>query len=554
MTMTDRAMELSRRNFLKLFGGVSAAAALGLAGCGGSGSGAGSAEAAANAVKGGTLNVGLSSNPISANIWVQNDMNSAVIMNLVCPMLVQMGEDGSKFPFLVEEPTSNEDATVWTVKLKELYWNDGEPLTAEDLVFTAQYGCQHMIGFSDSYYGNVVDSKAVDETTAEFTTADTAVNFFNGPGYWIPVMRKSEWESVDDPMNHTYSGAGYGPYYIDEWVDGQYVHLKRNENFTQANDGEGAWIDEIMFRIYTDENSMVLALENGEIDTCSNYLTANSKTQLEGDGSFLITDVPSLGYAQLSFSQTNPVLQNTNVRIALAMLVDREALCTVGMSGGAEPMPCPISPVYKEFTESDIQQPAYDVEGAKELLESEGYTEGSDGIRVNADGQRLSFTLTYKSTGQVDNVVEILRSAAEEAGVEYVLESVDASTFSAKVTNGHEFDMSFSSWGTIDDVDTSLYTVYGIGQTLNYMEYNNEEMDNLLIKMKSTIDDDERKELLDQWQELFVENMPVVMLYVPTQTFATATNNFTGFSTAQGYYGYMGVEQVCGTYTTQAAE
>lgn len=53
-------------------------------------------------------------------------------------------------------------------------------------------------------------------------------------------MRKSEFESVTDPLNYIYSGAGYGPYYVDEWVDGQYVSLKRNPYFTQANDGHGS--------------------------------------------------------------------------------------------------------------------------------------------------------------------------------------------------------------------------------------------------------------------------------------------------------------------------
>ncbi len=557
MNNNANLMELSRRNFVKLFGGVSVAAALGLAGCGGSGAGAGSGAAAVEAAKGGTLNIGLSANPVSPNVWVQNDMNSSLIMNLVCPMLMGMDEAGEKFNYLVDDVSSNEDATVWTVKLKELYWNDGTQLTAEDLAFTAQYGTEHKVGFFDSYYGNVASARAVDDLTAEFTLNSTTVHFFNGPGYWIPVMRKSEWESVDDPLNYSdYSGAGYGPFYIDEWVDGQYVHLKRNEHFTQANDGEGAWVDEVMFHVYTDENALVLALQNGEVDMCANFLTASSKSQVEGDERFLITDVPSLGYAQLAFSQRCELLQNTNIRIALSMLIDREALCAVGMSGGAVPMPGPISPVYEEFNEAGIEEPAYDVDGAIELLESEGFTEvGDDGIRANADGVRLSFTLRYKSsTGQVDSVVEMLRSQAEEAGVEYKLEVLDASTYSALVTNGHDYEVSFSSWGTIDDVDTTLYTIYGIGQTLNDMEYNNEEMDNLLVQMKSTIDDAERKELLDQWQQLFVENMPLATLYVPTQSFAASTEKFAGYSTTLGYYGYTGCPQLCGIYTTESSE
>lgn len=77
---------------------------------------------------GGSINVGLNSAPVSENIWCQNDLNSATIMNLVCPNLVTMDENGVKYNYLAESSTSNEDCTEWTITLKDLVWNDGVPL------------------------------------------------------------------------------------------------------------------------------------------------------------------------------------------------------------------------------------------------------------------------------------------------------------------------------------------------------------------------------------------------------------------------------------------
>ena len=498
---------------------------------------------------GGTLTVGLNANPVSANIWVQNDLNSATIMNLVCPNLVTMDADGNKYGYLADA-TSNEDCTEWTITLKDLYWNDGTPVTAEDLAFTATYGVEHQIGFSDSYYGRVAEVEVVDEKTVIFRLESADVNFFNGGGYWIPIMRQSEFESVEDPLNYTYSGDGYGPYYIDEWVDGQYISLKRNEYFTLANDGQGAYIDNILFRVYTDENAMVLALENGEVDMCGNYISANSQTQLSSNSAYQLMSVDGLGYGQLSYSQTNKLLQDVNMRVAISMCIDREALVAVGMSGEATAMYTPVSPVYHDFVASDIQQPGYDTAAAKALLESNGYADtDGDGILESADGTKASFTVTYKSSIQnVDNVMEILRTACAEAGIELKLEPVDASTYSAKVTNGQTFNISYNTWGTIDDVDTTLYTCYGIGQTLNFMQYNNEEMDNLLIQMKTEPDRDKRIEMLDQWQELWVENMPCAMTYVPKQTYVANTTNFGGFDLVYGNSGYLNCVQAVGIY------
>ena len=147
-------------------------------------------------------------------------------------------------------------------------------------------------------------------------------------------------------------------------------------------------------------------------------------------------------------------------------------------------------------------------------------------------------------------MIEVLRSAAAEAGVEYDPEALDNTAYSAKV-NGHEFDIAFSSWGTIDDVDTSLYNVYGIGETLNFMEYENQEMDDLLLQMLQTIDEDERIKLLDEWQQLWVDNMPAVNIYVPVQTYVASTANYTGFEANYGNNGYMDCSKLTEVHQVQ---
>lgn len=502
---------------------------------------------------GGSLNVGLNSAPVSQNVWYQNDLNSSVIMDLVCPHLVTMDAEGSKYNYLTESAESNDDCTVWTITLKEgLCWNDGEPVTAEDLLFTAQYGVEKNIGFFDSYYG-MVDfdtSTVLDERTVEFHLTSGNVNFWNGAGYWIPVMRQSEWSTVEDPTTYSYSGAGYGPFYVSEWVDGEYVVLERNPYFTLANDGAGAYLNEIVFRVYTDENAMVLALQNGEIDVCANFLGASSVSQLEGNDGYLVTSVGSLGYAFISFSQTNEMLTDVNVRKAIAMSCDREALVNVAMLGAATPMYTPISPVYAEFTESNIRQPEFDTAAAAELLESAGYTDtDGDGIRESADGTPLSFTITYKSTlTNVDGVMSILKADTAEAGIELVLQPVDAATFSANVTQGHTYDISYSSWGTIDDVDTTLLTCFGIGQTLNFMEFNSEEQEELLLAMQSETDYDTRVELVNQWQQWFVENLPTCHLFVPNNTYVASTAKFDGWTLTPGNCAYLSCSCLVGVY------
>lgn len=495
-----------------------------------------------------SINVGLNTAPVSENVWYQNDLNSATIMNLVCPNLVAMDETGTKYNYLAESAVANEDCTEWTITLVEgLKWNDGTPVTAEDLLFTAQYGVEHSIGFFDSYYG-LVDAQAsevVDERTVVFRLTSGNVNFWNGAGFWIPIMRKAEWEKVSDPSTHDYSGAGYGPYYVSEWVNGEYVVLERNPYFTQANEGKGAAIDKVVFRVYTDENAMVLALQNGEVDVCANFLSATSATQLQSNERYQIDSVPSLGYAFISFSQTNELLTDVNIRKAISMCADREALVNVAFAGAALPMYTPISPAYAEFTASDIRQPEFDTAGAAALLEEAGYKDtNGDKIRESASGKKLSFTITYKSTlSNVDSVMSILKTSAAEAGIELVLQPVDAATFSANVTQGHKYDISYSSWGTIDDVDTTLLTCFGIGQTLNFMEFNDQAQEDILRAMQSETDYETRLGMVNEWQQWFVENLPTCHLLVPNNTYVANTAQFDGWKLVPGNSAFLACAQ-----------
>ncbi|RVU98379.1 ABC transporter substrate-binding protein [Coriobacteriales bacterium OH1046] len=533
----------SRRNFL--MGASAAASILALAGCGGNGVEQGSSETGgeSGSEHPNILNVGQTSVAIGPNIWYQNDLNSATIMYLVCPPPIEFDENGTKFGFLTEDPIVNDDATEWTITLKEgLCWNDGTPLTAEDVVFGAKYGTDNHIGFYDSYY-SVVDfdkTEIIDEHTVKFVLSSANVNFWNGAGYWEPFMRKSIWENVADPSTFSleYPGDGYGPYYIKEWKDGEYVDLVKNEHYTQ-NNGAGANIDEIIFRFYTDENAAVLALQNGEIDVIANYITDQSASQLATDPKYQIESIDALGYALISFSQGIPALQDKEVRQAFAKCIDRDAICNVAWAGAATPMYTPISPVYADLVQSNITQPAFSVEDAAAQLEAAGYIDSGDGVRANGD-KRLEFTLTYRSTlPNVDGVMSIIVDDLRKAGIKINKEPVDAATFSEKVTQGHKYELSYSSWGVIDDVDTTLLTCFGIGQTLNFMEFNDQTQEDLLRAMQAEVDYDKRKGLLDQWQTWFVENLPCVHLFVPSSTYVASTEHFDGWKLVYGNSGYF---------------
>ena len=489
------------------------------------------------------LRVGQTPMAVGPNIWNQSDLNSATIMQLVCPSAVAFDDKGRKYCLLTEEPVANYDASVWTITLKEgLRWNDGKPVTSEDVLFGAKYGVDNHLGSSRTYYGDVnfYSSEAVDSRTVRFVLNSPNPNFWNGAGYWIPFMRKSIWEKVSNPGSYSldYPGDGYGPYYIKEWKSGKYVLLARNAFYSQ-NGGRGASTDEVVFRFYTDEVDAVSALERGEIDVIANSLSDEVAKQLAGNLDYLVDSIGTLGYSMLSFSQNVPALQDKEVRQAIARCINRDNICTNAYNGRAKPMRTPVSPVYADLVEANIKQPDFHIGAAQAQLEMAGYVDSGDGVRARGD-DRLEFKLTYKSTlAHADEVADILIADLAKAGIKVVKDPVDAAGFTEKVVGNHEYELSYSSWGTVDDVDTSLITCFGIGKSLNFMQFESWEQESLLQAMMYEPDYERRKELLDRWQEWFVDNLPCVHIAVPTRTYVTSTERFSGWSLTLGNSGFL---------------
>ena len=531
-------------------GASAASSILALAACGGSGSGDEAADGADETpnqegeepVRSNALYVGQVTAAVGPNVWYQNDLNSATIMHLVCPPPVYLDEKGVKRCLLTEEPEVNYDATEWTITLREgLRWNNGKPVTSEDVLFGAQYGVENHLGFHDAYYGDVdfYSSEIVDERTVRFVLNSPDVNFWNGAGYWVPFMRKSIWEKVSNPasMGIKYPGDGYGPYYVKEWEYGKRVCLARNEYCTQSD--LAASIDEIVFTFYDDEPAAVQALLDGEIDVISNDIALESAGTLASNPAIQLSSIETLGYTMISFSQRVPALQETAVRQAFAKCIDRDALCSEAFSGAATPMFTPVSPIYSDLAQANITQPSFDIAGAAALLEEAGYIDSGDGVRA-MDDQRLEFTLTYKETlPNVEAVMAVIVPDLEKAGFKINLDPVGSSTFTRKVVSSHDYELSYSSWGALDDVDSTLITCFGIDERLNFMEFYDYEQEDLLYAMRYEVDYDTRKELLDQWQAWFAENLPCVHLFVPRNTYAASTERFGGWNASFGEAGFI---------------
>lgn len=498
---------------------------------------------------GGNLVVGIAGDPYSIAPWVSNDMNSALIGNLILPPLMVTDDAGMKVPYLVKDYQISDDAKVYTVTIYDgITWHDGTPFTAEDLAFTCEYTKEKALGHGADMFAPVEKVEVVDDTTVKYYLSEPQVNFLTQTGFWINIMPKHIFENVEDPMNFDYDGTGYGPFKLKEYKKGEYYTFERVPNWPLANDGLGAYLETITFRVFPDPNALVLAMKNGEVHVSGSAMPIASQKQLEASpDKFGIKSVSSLGYGYMSFNYKNELLADKNVRKAIAMTVDRNALVNTALQGGAVVMETPISPVFTDLVKSNIKYPEFDIEGAKKVLEDAGYVLNKDGVREK-NGKKLEFELIYRTTtANVDAMANIIKANAEAAGIKLNLKPVDPATYTDKVVKQHTFDMNLIEWGVIDDADSSLATIYRSDAALNFMGYKNEKIDELLDKSARELDYQKRIEIMNEFQKEFVEELPSLNLFVRTNAYGYS-KDFEGWDLTPGLYGLLAAKDIVKVY------
>lgn len=500
---------------------------------------------------GGSLVIGITGDPYSLATWNSNDMNASMLMNLIMPPLMVTDESGNKVPYIVKDYEISEDALTYTVTIHEgISWHDGTPFTAEDLKFTASYMFEKALGYGADMYRGVKDMEVVDEHTIIYNLSTPQVNFLSQTGFWIDIMPKHIFENIEDPASHEYDGLGYGPYKMKEYQKGQYYTLERVPNWPLANDGLGAYLEEITFRIFPDANALVLAIMNGEVNVSGSALPmAAQKQLLSKPDEFGIETVSSLGFGYFAFNYKNEFLKDFEVRKAIAMTLDRDAFVNIAMQGGAVKMENPISPVFTDLVKSDIKFPAFDLEEANAVLEAAGYkdTDG-DGIRENSAGKKLEIELAYRTTtANVDAIANVFKPNMEKIGIAVKLKPVDPATYTDMVTKGRTFDMNVIDWGVIDDPDSSLATIYRSDASLNFMGFNNPTMDALLDKSAGEADYQKRIEIMNEFQEEFLKELPAIGTWVRMNAYGYS-KNYDGWDLTPGLYGLVDTKDIVKVY------
>jgi peptide/nickel transport system substrate-binding protein len=499
--------------------------------------------------------------PPNFNPAVGDTGYDALVMELALLGLADIDPDGNVFPELAAElPTEanggvviDEDAWTMDVTWKmrdDVLWADGEPVTADDVVFTYQAvtdpetglwvpGIDYVDGVEkiDDYSFVIHYNYVYPGYLTQFGGEETAV----WPEHYCDAEQGFvAWDCGRQPLSS-------GPFILDEWEVGSHMTFSRNPNYYQA--GKPA-IDTIVVRIIPEAAVRKTMMAQGDADI-NMWVTEPVADDLQDEPKVKVSVSPTSRWVLRLFpnqaargsidpaAEPHPIFADVRVRQAMRLAIDVDTIADEIFLGYSKP-------VWTEFFrppyECDMPRPEYDPDAAAALLEEAGWIDqDGDGVRechgcLHAEEGYLMAAefMTYAEYGEpLELTQQLIAEMLGKIGMQLDLTIVEGSVMWADYESGGieqrgDFDLNLwdDGYSGVDPTDFLWELYYSPAAEpdagWNVTRWKNADFDALLDEAY-TLDEEYRQELFCQMAELLDQEVPVILLFSTINADAHAT-------------------------------
>jgi len=439
-------------------------------------------------------------------------------------------------PGIVQSYEVSDDRLTWTLHLVEnAKWHDGAPLTAEDVKFT----CDHLVSLPDWADIDVCFDHVdvIDDYTVRVVNTRPITTIHPPIWWWDSIVPKHILEPYKEDI-HQYpnkEAIGSGPFKLKEYKPGEYMWLVANEDYW----GERPYVDEVVFRLYGNLETMLMALQRGEIDVLGDTsLPPSALEDFEANPDIAVEMVAGLSQEWLTFNlHKDAPFQDKNVRHAILYAIDRDRIADMVYEGYADKYD---SWVYAEdpMHHPNLPQYDYDTDKANEILDEAGYidTDG-DGIRNDpATGKNLAFELLSPAETSSVKTCTLIKEMLPAIGVDVDLMTADWDAFLSNIYNppadGYELALSGEAPSPAPYGDWVWLMATGWesgGYWWNPSYWDNPRFNELTALLGTATSMEQRKEYIYEMQELMAEDLPYAFLVRPEFISAYRTDKLEGW-------------------------
>ena len=512
-------------------------------------------------------------NPLFSSI---NDVDSDLV-KLIYPGLFSYDQNEKLTPDLAENFTISPDKKIYTITLKDsLRWSDGEPITADDVIYTFEMIQNPETGSPLYVSFQGVQIEKIDDKTVRFTLKEPFAPFLYS--LTVGILPEHIWESSSqiNPANMKLAKTnlqpvGSGPWKFDRLIkkdDGsiQNFELVRNENYFKKK----PYIKKLSFTFFDDCSQAFQEVQSKHILGAS-FISCKSKEETQKKN-LVHYPIKLPQYTALFFNQTDfSLLKDDELRLALSKGTNKADIVSNVLKNNGEVIDSPIIEGSLGYT-PDIKKISYNTDEANSLLDKkwtriqpeeyfkirydallktipktnttassttstdQGETPSAEVIkqgletkirkemeasqtfyRKNKQNEVLQLSITTIDTPEYEKVANYIAKSWQLLGIQTNINLIRTSDIRRDILRNHNFEILL--YGEVIGADPDLFAFWHSSQAdypgLNLAQFSNRDADKLLEDARKTVNEEERNNLYQKFQNILVSEIPAIFLYTP---------------------------------------
>ena len=501
---------------------------------------------------GGTdFNICIASEPQSIDPALNSAVDGAIMLQHAFEGLVKWVDDGNGnatlAPGMANKWEVSDDGLTYTFHIREgATWTDGEPVTAGDFLYSwnrliapetaADY--EYMLECVDGYADGALKIEAPDDSTFIVHLA-SAISYFEEICAFpatFPVRQDIVEEHGDQWTFNPETYVSNGPFKMTEWVHNSYILMEKNENYYAADDITAT---SIKFTLMDDNNAILAAYRNGELDFCEN-VPVDEVPGLLASGELKVADY--IGTYYVCFQTEKAPFDNPKVREAFSLAIDRPYICEQVKADGCLPA--------SGFVPSGM----YDADGPGSdfrAIGGEYYDPSAEAYEANCEKARELLAEAGFPNGEGFPVVEYLYNTDDghkaigealqnmwqtELGVTVTLVNQDWAVFLQERKDGN-YSIARNGWIADYNDPMCFLDMWITDGGNNDAQYSNPEYDKLIKAAKATSDQAERMQLMHDAEDILIgQDSVLAPIYFYVQTYMMKDNVKGMYYTPLGYF------------------
>lgn len=457
------------------------------------------------------------------------------LVQLIYSSLFKYDNQGTLIPDLAESYSVEDDGLTYNISLKkDVFWHDGKPLTADDVVFTVKtiQNPEYQSPLRSIWQN--VEVEKIDNHRLVFKIKTVYAPFLHNLTFGI--LPRHIWSGISGGnfllAEYNLKPIGSGPYQFKKFSKTakngriESIELVRNERYYLTADDEpsGPFLEKIILYFYNSEDKLIEACRKRQIDGLA-FISRNNLPLLKD--SFVLHQIKLPLYYAVFFNQTkSKALADKTVRLALAYATDKKTLLEKVLDNKGIVVDSPLLPDCLGYSK-EIKIYEFALEHANNILDEAGWIDrDKDGIRekeINGELTKLEINLLASDWPEIKQTAELIKEQWEKIGAQVNLEIVDSITLQKEYLKPRQYEALLFGQALAGDPDPFAFwhSSQSKDPGLNLALYQNKDVDKLLEEARQNLDKEKRAEQYSEFQKLLVDDLPAIFLFSPDYLYPT---------------------------------